>query len=224
MTLAEYRTVVRGLLTDDQYDATLIDQALNWFVYELFNDTRTRLMESSDLVSALANSSTADYPDDLLTIIGIYVTAPRVFQLNDAMEYKSFMRNYADFATATAREVSAWVPYGGQMRFSAPLKTATTFQIDYLRIPTPMENDSDDCEVPDNYSELVAKGALARIMEINEDYSEAEQERELLAPLLTTFKRNEGRGGGKTGPASIMRTNRRRNGGTGNPFEDGLRG
>lgn len=223
MIRADIVKSVRGLLDDDEFDADLITQAANWFVYELFNDTRTRLMESSDTVTGLAGSSTADYPSDLLTIIGIYVTAPRKFQLNRPMEYQTFMNSYSDFATATSREASSWIPYGNQMRFSAPLNANHTFQVDYLRIPVPMEDDQDECEVPDNYSELVAKGTLARIMEINEDYAEAEQERDNLSPLVTTFKRNEGRGGGKVGPASVMRTNRGR-GRSGNPFEEGLRG
>lgn len=224
MTLADIVKSVRGLLDDDAYDEDLITQAANWFVYELFNDTRTRLMETSDFVTALAGSTTADYPTDLQTIIGIYVTAPRVFQLNQPMEYRSFMGQYADFASATPREIYSWVPFGNQMRFSAPLNVSHSFQIDYLRIPEAMESMSDECEVPDNYSELVAKGTLARIMEINEDYAEAKQERNNMAPLITTFKRNEGRGGGKVGPASVMRTNRGRRGGSDNPFESGLRG
>lgn len=223
MILSDIKTSVRSLLDDDEFDEDKITMAANWFVYELFNDTRTRLMEASDTINAMANSPTADYPSDLQTIIGIYVTSPRKFQLNRPMEYQTFMNSYADFATATSREAYSWVPYGNQMRFSAPLNVNHTFQVDYLRIPEPMESDDDECEVPDNYSELVAKGTLARVMEMNEDYAEAQQERDNLEPLITTFKRNEGRGGGKVGPASVMRTNRGA-GRSSNPFEEGLRG
>ncbi len=45
-------------------------------------------------------------------------------------------------------------------------------------------------------------------MEIDEDYAEGDQERSLLDPLVTTFIRNEARGGGKTKP-TVIRTNRR---------------
>lgn len=213
MTLAEYKQTVRGLLQDDQFDENLITQALNWFVYELFNDTRTRLMESSDTITVDAGSTTADFPSDLMTRISIYATAPTVFDFDPGyVEYPTFMGSYANFATAVPARASKWTDFGNAIRFAAPLDASHTFQIDYLREPVPMEQDSDDCEVPDRYSELVAKGALARIMEINEDYAEAAQERSNLDPMLTTFKRNEGRGGGKTQP-TIMRTNRRRRGG-----------
>lgn len=223
LTLQDIVDGVQGLLQDDQFDESLIRLAANWWVYEMFNDTKTRLMETSDTVTAQAGDTTASYPSDLMHIIGVYVTAPRVFQLSDPMEYKSFMNNYANFATATRREVSVWTPYGNEMRFSAPVNADTSFQIDYLREPEPMVNMSDVCEVPYRYSELVMKGTLARCMEINEDYEEAAQERDNYASQYTTFKRNEGRGGGKIGPASVMRTNRGR-GRSSNPFEDGLRG
>lgn len=210
MTLAEIKASVRGLLQDDQFDEDLIKEAANWFVYELFNNTRTRLMEESDTITALANSTTADYPSDLMTIISIYVTAPSVYKLNRPMEYETFMETYPNFATASTSLAHNWTPYGNAMRFSAPLSASHTFQVDYLREPTPMESDDDDCEVPDRYSELVSKGTLARCMEINEDYAEAAQERQNMEPLVTTFIRNEARGGGKVGPAAIMRTNRGR--------------
>jgi hypothetical protein len=222
MTRADIVKAVRGLLTDDAFDEDLITQAANWFVYELFNDIRTRLMESSDTVYALAGDINANYPSDLMTRIGIWVTSGRAYEMPDALEYKTFMNSHANFATATAAEARTWTDYGNAMRFAAPLKSNTTFQIDYLREPEAMEEDDDECEVPDRYGELVAKGTLARIMEINEDYAEAQQERDNLAPLVTTFKRNEGRGGGKIGAASVMRTNRRGRG-SGDPLQDGIR-
>lgn len=214
---------VRRELGDDQYDETIITDAANDFVFELFNDTRTRLMEESDTVSAKAGATVADYPSDLQTIIGIYVTAPRVFRLSAPLEYATFMQNYANFATSTARQADAWTPYGNRMRFAAPLNADHTFQIDYLRVPEKMVKDGDDCEVPDNYVELVIKGTKLRVMEVDEDYDVAQNERDTLAGLVTTFKRNEGRGGGKVGPVSVMRTNRRA-GRTGDPTVDGLRG
>ena len=213
MTLADIKKSVRGLLQDDQFDGDLIREAANWFVYEIFNNTRTRLMESSDTITAAAGDTTMDLPDDFMTRINIYLTAPQIYSINDSeMPYDSFMREYANFATSRPAQVGRWTPYGMGIRFSAPLNADHTFQIDYLREPVPMEQGSDECEVPDRYSELVAKGALARIMEINEDYAEASQERNNLEPQLTVFIRNEARGGGKTGP-SIIRTGRGRTGG-----------
>lgn len=210
MTLADIKASVRGLLTDDQYDEDLITEAANWFVYELFNNTRTRLMESSDTISAAINDTTADFPSDMMTWIGIYSTSPSVAEITERhLPYKQFMQRHAGFATATAARLGDWTDFGNAMRFSAPLSVAHTFQIDYLREPTPMEDDGDDCEVPDRYGELVSKGTLARIMEINEDYAEASQERANMEPLVTTFIRNEARGGGKTGPI-IMNSRRRR--------------
>jgi hypothetical protein len=217
MTLADIVTSVRGLLTDDQFDEDLIKEAANWFVYELFNNTRTRLMESSDTITVLANATTADFPSDFMTWIAIYRTVPNVAPITEEyIPYAQFMQRHANFASAVSARQSDWTMYGNAMRFAAPLNAAHTFQIDYLREPTPMEDDGDDCEVPDRYSELVSKGTLARIMEINEDYAEAAQERTNLETLVNTFIRNEARGGGKTGPI-IMNSRRRRGNSTGVP-------
>lgn len=223
MTQAEIRTSVRGLVGDPAYDGALIDEAANWFVYELFNNTRTHLMEESDELTASAGDTTVDWPSDFMTLLHFYLTVPQVIDLKSAfMEYETFMRSYANFASAGIQQVTNVTIFGSGLRFSAPLNVDHTFQLDYLREPTPMTEDSSTCEVPDRYAELVSKGTLARVMEINEDYDEADNERSNLQPLLTTFIRNEGRGGNKVGPAAVIRTNRRRIGG--NILEDGLRG
>ena len=210
MTLAEIKSSVRGLLDDTEFDGDRIREAANWFVYELFNNTRTRLMEESDTISASAGDTTADFPDDLMTRINIYTTVPSVYEMNNNyVEYGDFMKGHANFASATSALARIWTDFGNKMRFAQPLSVAHTFQIDYLREPVAMVADSDECEVPDRYSELVSKGTLVRVMEMNEDYLEAAQERSNLEPLVTAFIRNEARGGGKTGP-TIIRTNRGR--------------
>lgn len=213
MTLKKYIESVRKLLQDDQFDASLIKDALNWFVFEIANNSRLRIFEESDELDAFVGDTFVDFPDDMLAWTAIYVTSPQVYQVDgNEVPYASFMRQYANFASATPARFGVWAPFGTGMRLAAPLATDTTLQIDYIREPVPMERDNDECEIPDRYSELVSKGALARVMEVNEDYAEAAQERNNLDPLLTTFIRNESRGGGKTRP-NVIRTNRRRRGG-----------
>lgn len=210
-TLGEIKDAVRGLLQDDQFDDALLSQAANFFQYELFNENKTRLMESSATIEASAGDVTADFPGDLMHRISIYTTSPQVADIKEAYrDYETFMQMAANFATATSSQLRLWTTFGAAMRFSAPLNADYTFQVDYLREPVYMDNDSDDCEVPRRYMELLAYGTLARAMEINEDRNEAADVRDLMTPMLTTFKVNEGRGGGKTGPRTVIRTNRRR--------------
>lgn len=212
MTRTQYVTAVRGLLVDDQYDETLIIQALNWFVYELCNNNHLRIMENSEELTASQGDTELEFPEDMMTLVkeGFYLTSPQVIDMGpNYVDYGYFMKNYANFASATQARARVWTDFGNMARFAAPLNADHTFQCDYLREPASMEEDEDECEIPDRYSELVAKGTLARIMEINEDYAEAQQERDNYAPLMTTFIRNESRGGFKTGP-NIVRTNRGR--------------
>lgn len=206
MTRAEIVTWVRGLLSDDQADEDLITQAANWFVDELCNNNRLRIMEASEELSASTGDTDMELPDDLQTIIkdGFYLTSPQVIDMGrNLISYNAFMRNHAGFASASSAQASTWTTYGNSVRFAAPLNADHTFQLDYLRRPVHMEDDNDECEIPDNYQELVSKGTLIRFMELNEDYAEASTERGNLAPLVTAFIRNEARGGLVTGPQII---------------------
>lgn len=45
MILQNVRQLVRQKLDDLQYDGNKIDSAINWFLFELFNNTRTTIME-----------------------------------------------------------------------------------------------------------------------------------------------------------------------------------
>lgn len=210
MRLVDIKTKVRKLLQDDQYDGDLIRDAANYVVYDLFNNTKTRLMEESDTITALAGATAADFPSDMMNWISIYATKPQVFEITDNyMQYSEFMQRHAGFATASSGRVGDWTDFGNGMRFAQPLSVSHTFQIDYVREPIPMERDNDECELPDRYEELLLKGTKARIMEIDEDYAEGDQERALLEPLVTAFIRNEARGGGKTKP-TVIRTRRGR--------------
>lgn len=211
MTLLDIINAVRILLQDDQYDRATIVQAANWFIYELANNNKLRIFEDSDTLDATSGDTTLPFPDNLMAWIEIYATAPSVFQMTDNFrEYNPFMGAHANFATATAARASSWTSFNNAMRFAAPLNADHTFQVDFVREPVAMVQDSDDCEIPGRYAELVARGTKARILEIEEDYDYAQQERNALEPLVTTFIRNESRGGGKTKP-TVIRTRRGRN-------------
>jgi hypothetical protein len=211
MTRAEYVVKVRRLLDDTEFDEDTITDALNWFVYELANNNHLRIFEASDEISASQADTEIEFPDDMMTLIkdGFYSTVPMVWDMSKGyVGYGEFMQNYANFASVSQQRANVWTDFNNMARFAAPLNADHTFQVDYLREPIAMEEDEDECEIPDRYQELVSKGALARVMEINEDYSEAQQERDNLAPLQTTFIRNESRGGFKTGP-NVIQSNRR---------------
>jgi hypothetical protein len=191
ITLAQYRDNVRNLVGDASYDLTLVDQAINWFINEIHNNSRIRYMETNDQLYVSAGDTEVDWPDDFQTRLWIGLISPQVVPLNKSyVEYNDFMQNYANYLTSNRAQIGVFTDFGPGIRFSAPSKTDAILNLDYLRAPTPME--------------------------INEDYDEASNERGNLAPLLTTFIRNEGRGGAHVGP-TVMRTNRGRLGARG-PF------
>lgn len=210
ITLSQYRSNVRGLVGDTSYDVTLTDQAINWFINEIHNNNHIRYMEEADTVNISAGDTVADFPDDVNNILGLTSTSPQILDvLQQRMEFGDFMKLYPGWQTYTPQQVRRWTDFSNQMRLAAPALTDTILAIDYIRIPTPMVDDNDTTDIPDTYEELVSKGGLARLMEINEDYGEAATERNNLDPLLTAFISNEGRGGLTVGP-TVMRTNRGR--------------
>lgn len=216
--LSQYRINVTGLVGDANYDLTLVDQAINWFINEVHNNSRIRYMETNDQLYVSAGDTDIDMPDDFQTRLWIGLVVPQVIALNkNFVEYEDFMDQYANYLTSNPAQIGTYTDFGQGIRFSAPSLTDATLNLDYLRRPTPMVEDDDTTDMPDAYEELISKGALARLMEINEDYGEAVNERNNLDPLLTAFIRNEGRGGAKVGP-TVMRTNRGRGGGRVGPY------
>jgi len=220
MILPDVRQAVRSNLDDMQYDATKIDQAINWFQNELFNNTRTALMETSATLNLAQGASSVALPTDLQVILDMTVTSPgSAYSINkNKLDSTTFAQRYPDYTGYSQQAASEWAVYGRSLRFSAPVSAATVIRLDYVRRPVPATLNAPTLEAPDQYFELYVLGAQARIMEINEDFAEAAQIRGNLDPLVTTFIRNEARGGIISGP-TIMRSNRRRMGGRfGDPY------
>ena len=64
MTLTEIITSVRRKLDDEDYDEAVITEAANFFVNELYNNVRTRLMETTATIAIAQNDTTAPLPAD----------------------------------------------------------------------------------------------------------------------------------------------------------------
>lgn len=213
MTKAEIRELVRDKLDDGQFDAGIIDAAANHFQNEVFNSVRSRLMETTATITAAQGAYvTSDLPANFKKLIAISATSPTVFSfsLPDALlNYNQFMGLYPGYATYTQGEPRVFTVYGTGLRFSAPVNAAYTFMLDYLRRPTKMVGEDAVSDVPDDYEEMMVIGTLARVMEVNEDYNEADKERAKLAPMITNFRTDYGRGQFALGP-TVMRTGRGR--------------
>lgn len=211
MKLSEIITSVQRLLQDDQFSEDSITESANWVVEDLFSNVNTRLMQSSDVMEASAGDTDTPFPDDLATVITMYaVSATQPFDLEPRyLEYPQFVARFPNYASLMAAPLGNYTHFGNGLRFSAPLNADLEIAVDYYRNPVKMKAPGDTCEVPDKYDQLVKRLTLAYCMEQNEDYAEAANERNNVAPLVTTFNRRESVGMDRTGPV-IMRTNRRR--------------
>ena len=210
MKLSEIVSSVRGRLDDQSFSSATITEAANWLQNDIFSSTRTRLMETSTTINVSAGAVVANLPDDFNTIISVYQTSPKTFDLMPLfINHADFVQMFPDFATKTASVIQYWTDFSNQIRFSAPLSTNVVLAMDYIRQPVAMARDTDVCEIPDQYKEIITRGTLLRVMEQNEDYAEASSERQIVNALITNFITSEGRGQVKTGPV-IMKSNRRR--------------
>lgn len=213
---------VRAKLADTAFDQAIILDGLNAFVSELYHNTRTRRMETSDQLFISAGDTTAELPDDIDKLIRLTLTSPTVYDLTrNYVEYGDFMRLYPQWQTYTAQAPRIWTDFGNEIRFAAPIDLASTIDIDYIRTPVlsalVTTTPTDTVELDDSYKELAVIGTIARCMEANEDYGEAANERANLEPLVVAWVRNEGRGGLKTGP-TVMRQGRHRKAWSTNDF------
>lgn len=211
MILQNVRQLVRAKLDDMQFDASKIDSAINWFIFELLNNNRISFMEDSTNVPFSQGTTEVSLPADYQVGTNIIVTISGVEAYNiwkDRVEYVDFMSQYPGFASASEQRIKQWTYYGKKIRFAAPSDVAGNLFIDYVKRPEKATDDADVLVIPDNYEEMVVIGASARVMEMNEDYAEAAQERQNNEPLVTAFIRNESRGQQQAGPL-VIRTNRR---------------
>lgn len=208
VTLADIKEQVRTYLGDDNIEDEVITDAANEFVKGLFADTRTEMMQTHTTLSALSGATEVPLPTNYQAIMTLRLTTPQNVSLPNYMVYGDFMNVYGNFEVATPQQAYSYCMFGRKLRFSAPFNADHTFFLDYYRKPVDMSIDTDVCEIPGTYSKLIRVGTLTTIMKSNEDYAEALQELDDIEPLITTFKRNEAPGQGKTGPV-IMRTNRR---------------
>ena len=210
-TLANIRASVGRKLDDPSFDVATIDEAANDFQFELFNDNRIRFMEKNVQLEVLANATSKDLPTDFMTLINLIV-AGRNITKTGYISYDDFMQNNPSYATVSPQSINEWTFFGEGIRFAGPVDVSSTLSVDYMRSPAVMTLATDTCELPINCRELMTLGTLVRVMEINEDFNEANDQRDKLDSLRTAFIRNYGRGWEKTGGV-VIKTNRGKSGG-----------
>lgn len=211
MILQNVRQLVRAKLDDMQFDASKVDSAINWFIFELLNNNRISFMEDSTNIPFNQGDTEVSLPAEYQVGTNIISIIPGVEPYSiwkDRVEYGDFMLRFPGFSTATQSRVKQWTYYGRKIRFSAPALESGNLFVDFVKRPEKVTADAGVLVIPDNYEEMVVIGATARVMEMNEDYAEAAQERQNNEPLVTAFIRNESRGQQQAGPL-VIRTNRR---------------
>lgn len=216
-TLGDIRASVKRKLDDLDFDDATIDEAANDFQFELFNDNRIRFMEKNAQLAPTNGATSVALPTDFMNLINMTVldSASQFRDITSSgyYDYDTFMNSFANYTVAPVSKIYNWTFYGEGLRFGARTDAGTyLINIDYMRSPALMTTAASECELPINCRELMTLGTLERVMRINEDYNESDDEWTRLQSLRTAFVRNYGRGGVKVGPQVIKSGRRGRRG------------
>jgi len=196
---------VRDKLDDSSYSESKIMDAGSDFMDEICTKYKFGFMERTGTINVADEDTTATLPTGLSTILSLRLSSPtKRDMMRDQMEYNDFIDTYPNWDTVDPMTIFKWTIFANAIRLAAPVDGAHVIKIDYTIIPTRVSVAANSYQLPDGYDELLVLGALAKIMEDNEDYQEAEQRRIKFEPLLTTLVMREGRGGRVAGPRSTM--------------------
>lgn len=180
-------------LDDEEFDAGVVDRAINRAQQSIFNEFKLPFQEKIFSGTVPSASTMFQMPDDLATAQSYVVTSPDGSQMDITDRYlpfRDFNRIYPTPANNTPGSIGHWTLYAGNMLTSAPTDQQYTLTIFYVKKPAALVNDSSVPEIPEEFAELLVLGAFIRILKRNEDYDlAAEQEKEYERQLLLLVNR-----------------------------------
>lgn len=210
-TLSELRRdVAIDMLDDEEYDAGIIDRALNKTQREIFNQFELTFQEKIFSGTIPTASTMFKYPTDLALAQDHIVTSPDGQQSSLKhlyIPFERFNQMYPTPANNKPGPITAWTSYGGNIITSAPTDQEYTIDFYYIKKPALLKADTDVPEIPEEFSELLVLGAYIRIAKRNEDLDLANVAVQDYAAMLN--KLVERYGYRMTGPIKMKSTQRK---------------
>lgn len=193
--LSKLRQDVRTYLDDDEYDASVINQAINDYQRELFMNYDLRLAETSTNLTQSTSSSNIALPGDFIKALGIQnITADyerdlTPYELDNDLFYRKYLKASPDSGTPLYFTV-----FGTDIIADKPADVDYTIRLLYLRFPPTLSDDSDVPLVPEVFEEMMKLGAVERIFRREDEYRLSNAERTVLTNAELAFVRRYGRG------------------------------
>lgn len=211
--LKDIRSAVRLRLDDDGIEDATIDMCANEAQYELLSDKKIRFMEATEPIALAEGEYSIEMPKLVREIYRVSVTDDATNKItpitDNESDADSFWDNFPSYETAPAKAPSEWTIDGDYILFSAPADKDYTVTIKYLRYPSTMVRENDYCEMPLYDKELMILSTMRRIMRMNEDYEEGDEEQKKIDRLFRIFLANNAKGSGSS-KVKVIKSNRRR--------------
>jgi hypothetical protein len=173
--VSDASSTVLGRLGDSSFSPALLlefaDNANSWLCnaaeWPFMEKTYTGTAASGNIFFDLQTTAT-----DYQLPISISLNAPDASATPVTYkQHRDFFEEYPDPTALTAARPSIWSMFGTTLILGpAPLDQTYTFQLLYLKEPTPLTGDTSVFNVPNAFRELLILGMLGRAQATNDQY------------------------------------------------------
>lgn len=165
--LSDLITSVQQRAKDTSFSSSLITEYLNEVQNEVLGHRRYTFMETIDTDTLSLNSSEIVLADEIQTINYLAVS---VNGQNRAVEFVPQRTFYEDIISTTAGQPGSFTFNGRSIFFSSPANKAYTVTMHYTRRPSTLSVSTDVPDIPEDFREILMRGALSRVEEYRENY------------------------------------------------------
>jgi hypothetical protein len=165
--LSDLITSIQSRAKDTSFSSSLITEYLNETQSEVLGHRRFSFMETADTDTLSAGQNELELDDEVQTILYL------AFVVNGADRRPEYLpaRTFYETDFSQVQSQPAYFTFVGRsIIFSSFSDVAYTVKYQYTRRPATLANDTDVPEIPEDYRELLIRGALARIEEYRENY------------------------------------------------------
>ena len=171
-TLASLRQTVKDRLVDQNFSSALIDQFINDEQREILNYYDLPFNRDSVIHTLLENESQIPLPEGHQKTKVLRITAPLPYDMDLTkyyLPYGRFRELFRETAQYGVANPTWWTIYNNDIIFSWNADQEITLQHDFNKAATPLEDDADVPEIPEEFQEILVLGALVRCYETNDD-------------------------------------------------------
>jgi hypothetical protein len=155
-------------------DTSLTDGLITGWLQEtqdrVLGRTRFPFLEVVGVQTLVPGDLTFGYWADLQTILSLTLTFNSVAYRPDYLAYQTFDECFPTPSNSGRSLPSHFTDYGRQLYWSTPLDKAYGITMRYLREPVRLSSGAIVPDIPEEYKQILIKGALAGVEEYRENF------------------------------------------------------